>query len=100
MLESVVLAVVIICVVLYIAGGVALYWILKRSGIKKVDSIDVSSFSGTYTNNLFQVIFVVGPKKFGEYVEDPAARRVHKMARFSWQCFVASVIALILIRSL
>ena len=100
MAELIVVALVAVCVLLYVASGVILYRSMKRAGIESVGSVGVKSFAGTFTDNVFQVVLKYGPRRFCEFVKDPTSRRMHKWAYYSSRCLFVGILVLIVIRFL
>lgn len=98
MAESLAVAFVVVCVLIYATTGVFLYIALKKESINKVGSVGVKSFAGTLTDNVFQVVLRYRPRQFSEYVEDPTSRRLHKWAYYSSRCLILGALVLLAIR--
>jgi hypothetical protein len=96
--ESLAVAFVVVCVVVYAATGVFLYFALKKETIDKVGSISVKSFAGTFTDNVFQVVLRYSPREFREQVENPTSRRLHMWGYYSSRLLIIGAVALLVIR--
>lgn len=98
MLDSVVTTLTVISIISYVGSSVLLYRLLKNGGIERVGKIGVKSFSGTFTDNVFQVVLRYGPKQFAEYIKDSTTRRFHSWAFYSSRCLFVCILILMTIR--